>query len=195
MNMGQMQDFIVSKVRVKLLQEFLSRPADMFYIRELTRKVDEEINAVRRELIHMQSCGMVKDEKRGNRIYYTFNKNYLFHKELMSMVGKSTGLGLAIAKAAPKLGHLKYAMISGRFVRQMPRAKDTVDLLLVGDIILPSLAELVREQEAILSREINYTVMTADELEYRKTHNDPFIGRILEGSRVMIIGDEEDLVA
>ena len=75
--MASLSDFVVSKVRVKLLEVFLVDPEQMFYIRELTRKIGEEINAVRRELIHMQSVGMVKDEKRGNRIYYTFNKNYL----------------------------------------------------------------------------------------------------------------------
>lgn len=185
----------MSKVRVKLLHEFLTHPTELFYIRELTRKIDEEINAVRRELIHLTAAGLLKEEKRGNRIYYSFNKSYLFHKELVSMVAKSSGLGLAITKAAPKLGHVKFVMISGRFARAMPRAKDTVDLLLVGDIILPQLAELIREQEALLSREINYTVMTTDELAYRKTHNDPFIERILVGSRVMIVGDEEDLVS
>lgn len=192
--MASLQDFIISKVRIKLLEVFLTDPEEMFYIRELTRKIDEEINAVRRELIHMQECGMVRDEKRGNRLYYTFNKSYLFHKELMSMVAKSSGLGHAIAKTSPKLGHIKFAMISGRFARHMPRAKDTVDLLIIGDLILPQLAELVREQEAKLSREINYTVMTEAELSYRKTHSDPFIGRILESSRVMLIGDEEELV-
>jgi hypothetical protein len=77
----------------------------------------------------------------------------------------------------------------------MPRAKDTVDLLLVGELIMPQLTELVKEQEAKLSREINYTVMTEAELLYRKTHSDPFIGRILEASRIMVIGDEEELVA
>jgi len=60
---------------------------------------------------------------------------------------------------------------------------------------MPQLTELVKEQESILSREINYTVMTEAELAYRKTHTDPFIGRILEASRVMIMGDEEELVA
>lgn len=192
--MASLQDFIISKVRVKLLQIFLSAPEEMFYIRELTRKIDEEINAVRRELMHLDTLGLVKSEARGNRLYYTFNKNYLFHKELMSMIGKSTGLGRDIVKAAPKLGHVKFAMLSGRFVRHMPRAKDTVDLLLVGDLILPQLSELIREQEAKLGREINYTVMTEAELSYRKTHTDPFIGRILSASRVMIIGDEEELV-
>ncbi len=193
--MAALQDFVISKVRVKLLEVFLVDPEEMFYIRELTRKIDEEINAVRRELIHMQEKGMVKEEKRGNRLYYTFNKNYLFHKELVSMIGKTTGLGLAIEKAAPKLGHLKFAMLSGRFVRHMPRAAGGVDLLLVGDLIMPQLTEIIKEQEAKLSREINYTVMTEAELSYRKTHNDPFIGRILEGSRIMVMGDEEDLVA
>lgn len=192
--MASLQDFIISKVRVKLLQVFLSEPEAIFYIRELTRKINEEINAVRRELMHLESHGLVKKEQRGNRLYYSFNKNYLFHKELMSMIGKSFGLGHDLMKAAPKLGKLKFAMLSGRFARHMPRAKDTVDLLLVGDIILPQLSELIREQEVKLGRDINYTVMTEDELSYRKTHSDPFIGRILSASRVMIIGDEEELV-
>lgn len=193
--MASLQDFIISKVRVKLLEVFLCDPEEMFYIRQLTRQIGEEINAVRRELIHLRASGMLKDEKRGNRIYYTFNKNYLFHKELMSMIGKTTGLGLALIKAAPKLGHLKFVMISGRFIRHMPRAKDTVDLLLVGELIMPQLTEVLKEQESVLGREINYTVMTEAELIYRKSHNDPFISRILEASRVMIIGDEEELVS
>ena len=193
--MASLQDFMVSKVRVKLVEAFLSNPEEMFYIRQLTRDLEEEINAVRRELLGMKERGMVKEEKRGNRIYYTFNRSYLFHKELMSMVGKTTGLGSALAHSVAKLGKVKFIMLSGRFARRMPRIKDTVDLLIVGDVIMPQLTEVVREQEAKLNREINYTVMTLEELNYRKTHNDPFIGRILQGSRVMILGDEEDLVS
>lgn len=193
--MAKMQDFMISKVRVKLLQTFLLDPEEMFYIRQLTRIISEEINAVRRELMNMRDAGMLRQEKRGNRIYYTFNKGYTFHRELMGMVAKTTGLGNAIIKGKMKLGKLKFAMISGRFTRKMPRKKDTVDLLLVGDIILPQLAALIREQEAKLEREVNYTVMTAEELEYRKSRRDPFILSILHGSRVMIVGDEEDMTA
>ena len=193
--MASLQDFMVSKVRVKLVETFLSDPEEMFYIRELTPKIDEEINAVRRELLSMKDKGMVKEEKRGNRLYYTFNRGYLFHKDLVSMVGKVTRLGNALSRAAIKLGKIKFIMLSGRYVRHMPRVKDTVDLLIVGDVIMPQLTELVKEQEAKGAREINYTVMTEEELGYRKSHNDPFIGRILQGSRIMIVGDEEELVA
>lgn len=193
--MADLKDIIISKVRVKLLTIFLTHPTEMYYIRELTRTVGEEINAVRRELLHLQSHGILKSENRGNRLYYTVNKQYGFYKELLCMVSKVTGLGAAIIKSAPKLGHVKYAFLSGRFARVMPRASGGVDLVLVGDLVMPQLTDLIKEQEAKLSREINYTVMTIEELSYRKTHSDPFIARILSASRVMLIGDEEELLA
>jgi hypothetical protein len=37
--------------------------------------------------------------------------------------------------------------------------------------------------------------MGRDEFEFRKKRRDPFLFGILLGSRVMIIGDEEDLVS
>ena len=39
-----------SKTRVKLLYLFLNNPGRAFYVREITRRVDEQINSVRREL-------------------------------------------------------------------------------------------------------------------------------------------------
>lgn len=192
--MAKMKDFVISKVRVKLLQTFLRDPEEMFYIRELTRIVSEEINAVRRELINMHGAGMLKNENRGNRLYYSFNKSYLFYPELVAMVAKTTGLGNAIIKNKNKLGHIKFAMLSTRFARKMTRKPDSVDLLLVGQVVLPQLSNIVKEVEAKLNREINYTVMTEEELEFRKSRRDPFILTILYNSRIMLIGDEEDLV-
>ena len=71
---------------------------------------------------------------------------------------------------------------------------DQVDVLVIGDIVLPELATLVRAEESKRSREINYTVMTEEEFLFRKRRRDPFVISILTGSRVMIIGDEEELV-
>lgn len=190
-----LRDLMVSKVRVKLLQTFLSQPKEMFYVRQLVRAIDEEINAVRRELSRMEKAGMVKKEARGNRLYYWFNKNYLFWGDLLSLIAKTTGLGGKILKRKNRLGKIKFAMISGRFIRSLPTQEGGVDLLIVGEVNLPTLANLMREEEGRLEREINYTVMAKDEFEFRKKRRDPFLLGILTGSRVMIIGDEEDLVA
>lgn len=186
---------MISRVRSKLLKVFLQDPQEMFYVRQLTRKVDEEINAVRRELERMQKRGMVKSEPRGNRLYYFMRKDYPFYQELAHLVTKTTGLGGAIRKNRNKLGKVKFAMLSGRFVRRKEPQQNVVDLLVVGNIVLPQLASLVREEEARREQEINYTVMTLDEFQFRRRRRDPFLMGILSGSRVMIIGDEDDLVS
>lgn len=190
-----LRDLMVSKVRVKLLQTFLYQPDEIFYVRQLVRKVGEEINAVRRELSRMEKANMVKKEPRGNRLYYYFNRDHPLYEDLLSMVHKTVGLGKEIIKNKSRLGRVKLVMFSGRFARRLPTEEGGVDLLVVGDINMQTLARLVRAEEAKFKREINYTVMTRDEFNFRKKRRDPFLQGILLGSRVMIVGDQEDLVA
>lgn len=192
--MASLQDFIISKVRVKLLEIFLSEPEEIFYVRQLVRKTSEEINAVRRELERMEAKGMVRKEPRANRLYYAFRKDYPFYADLLVLATKTIGLGAQLIKEKNKIGKIKYAMISGKFIRKRPHKASDVDLLVVGEIVLPQLAAIVRNYEAKLEREINYTVMTSEEFEFRKKRRDPFVNSILFGSRVMLIGDEEEMV-
>ncbi len=190
-----LNDLIISKVRVKLLQEFLSDPSQIIHVRDLVRRTEEEINAVRRELAHLETAGIVKKEPRGNRIYYWIRKDYPLFADLLTITGKSTGLGGAILKNRNRLGRLTFVMISGKFLRRLPRVTEDVDLLAVGDCILPELSALVRAEEAKRGHEINYTVMSDEEFKFRKTRRDPFLQGILAQSRVMVIGDEQDLVS
>lgn len=192
--MNSLQDFMISKVRVKMIELFFTRQSEMYYVREITREIKEEINAVRRELDRMLSCGILKSEQRGNRLYYSLNSKYLYFQELQQMVAKGTGLGDKIRKARRKLGTVLFVMFSARFIKSLPPRNNEVDLLVVGDIVLPELDQLVKQEETSLGREINYAVFSADEFEFRKTRRDPFIMDVLFGSRVMIIGSEEEFV-
>ena len=192
--MADLSDFILSKVRVKLLQVFFEQPTGMWYVGELTRKTDEEINAVRRELDRMLTASMVKMEERGNRKYYFLNPAYDFYPELMRLVAKTTGIGHEIKKNRKKLGTIKYVMFTGKFAKHEKRANDEVDILMVGDVVLPELAAIVRTEEKLRGFEINYTVMTEDEFMFRKQRRDPFLLGILELPRVMVIGEEEEML-
>jgi hypothetical protein len=187
-------DLITSKSRVKLLNVFLSSPTDMFHVRELVRRTGDEINAVRRELAHLEKNSILSREPRANRVYYYLNKNYEFYFDLLRLGAKNIGLGSGIIKNRVKLGRVKYAMFSGRFARRLPKGPEDVDLIVVGSVVLPELALLVRDEEKRLDTEINYTVMTEEEFEFRKKKRDPFILSILFGSRVMLIGDEESML-
>ncbi len=187
-------DLITSKSRVTLLGVFLLSPFEMFHVRELVRRTGDEINAVRRELAFLEKKGILAREPRANRVYYSLSKNYAFYFDLLSLGSKIIGLGSEILKNRAKLGKIKYAMFSGKFVRRIKKEPDSVDLLIVGTVVLPELALLVKDEEKRLGTEINYTVMTEEELLFRKKRSDPFIISILTGSRVMLIGDEEQML-
>ena len=87
-----MEELFVSRVRVKILQLFLTSQ-ELLHVREIVRRVDEEINAVRRELARMEKFGMVASEWRGNRRVYRFRRGYLFWAEVLGLVAKTAGLG------------------------------------------------------------------------------------------------------
>jgi hypothetical protein len=188
-------DLIISRVRVKLLEIFLSQPGKIIHVRELVRQSKEEINAVRRELAHMEKAGMVAKEQRANRLYYSFRKDYPLYYDLLELVAKTTGLGAAVLKHRNKLGRVRYAMLSGKFARNLPGSAEQVDLLIVGGVVIPEVASLVREEELRRGREIFFTPMTEEEFVFRKKKKDPFILGILSGSRVMVVGDEEEMIS
>jgi hypothetical protein len=193
--MADLSDIITSKVRIKILQLFLSDTTEMYHVRGIVRETKEEINAVRRELERLEKTGILKKESRGNRLYYWARLDYPFFGSLLSMVAKSTGLGREIIENRKKVGRVNYVMFTGRFTRRKKRKRDDdVDILVVGDIVLPELAALIRKEESRRGHEVNYTVMSREEHDFRKKRRDPFLLGILAGSRVMIIGDEEDLV-
>jgi predicted transcriptional regulator len=74
-----------SKTRVKLLRLFFSNPNRSFYVREITRKVDEQINSVRRELANLLSLGIITSDSSNNKLYYEVNQDYEYFKALQSM--------------------------------------------------------------------------------------------------------------
>lgn len=191
--MAELTDFMISRVRVKMLSLFFTNADEMYYVREITRNIKEEINAVRRELDRMLGAGILKSEQRGNRLYYFLNKKYLYYQELHQMVVKSTGLGKKIRRLRRKLGQLEFVMFSGRFTRGLkPATQDEVEVLIIGDVVLPELQALMKEEEKRLGREVNYAVFDSEEFAFRKTRRDPFVMDILYSTRIMVIGNEDE---
>ncbi len=190
-----LEELFVSRVRVKILQLFLSSPADaLFHVREIVRRVSEEINAVRRELARMEKNGAVSSEWRANRRLYRFRKDYRYYRELLSLVAKSTGLGGNLIKNKIKLGKIKFAFLSTRFVKYVSSSVEDVDLLVVGNIVLPELQVIISDEQAKREAEINYSFMDEAEFKFRVKRRDGFILKVLLQPKVMLIGDEDELL-
>lgn len=178
------------------MQLFYSNPNRSFYVREITRKIGEQINSVRRELSNLLSIGIIVSDTNNNRLYYEVNQKYEFFKPLSAIFGgkikmASDDKASSVSKEPFKaLGRVEIAIYTGQFTRD---ESSGIDFLLVGDINPNALQKFVTELEAKESKEIRYTVMDLDDFIYRRQIKDRFIDNILK-SKTQVLIDETGLI-
>lgn len=192
-----------SKTRVKLLRLFYSNPNRSFYVREITRKIDEQINSVRRELSNLLSIGIIVSENTNNRLYYEVNQKFEYYKPLQEIFGG--GVKKTTAKKVKtvagdvsttdldlnSVGHIELALYTGQFTRDETAG---VDLLVIGDINRNALQKYVDGLEAQEGKSIRYAVMKLPEFQYRQAIKDRFAVAI-EQAKKQILVDEHNLLS
>jgi hypothetical protein len=189
-----LENIIPSKTRRKILELFFQKPNENFYLRRVVRQLNEEVNAVKRELDILAEEKLLLKEKRLNKVFYTLNKNYLFYDEFLRIFTKSGPILQIIYNNLSRLGKIKYIAVSSRFAKRLPIKEEEIYFLYVGVIVLKELEILMKKAEEIFQAPINYTVMTEEEFVFRKKNNDPFIWRFLKQPKIMLVGDEESLL-
>jgi len=191
-----------SKTRVKLLQLFYSNPNRSFYVREITRKIDEQINSVRRELSNLLSIGIITSENTNNRVYYEVNQKYEYYEPLQQIFGGGVKKIVAKKGAAAttdqvsseadlkSVGHIDLAVYTGQFTRDESTG---IDLLIVGEVNMNSLQKYIDELEAKENKSIRYSVMSLQDFQYRQQIRDRFAVSIAQ-SKKQILVDKHNLL-
>lgn len=184
-----------SKTRVKLLKLFFSNPNRSFYVREITRKIDEQINSVRRELSNLLSIGIITSDNSNNRLYYEVNQKYEYYKELSGIFGNTkvkTGGQSETGKenGLKDMGSVDLLLLTGSFTRDN---RAGIDVLIVGDVNLSQTAKYISNLEQQEGRELTYAVLGRDEFDYRKKIKDRFVSNILS-AKVTIVHDSGSLI-
>ena len=186
-----------SKTRVKLLHLFLNNPGKSFYVREITRLIDEQINSVRRELSNMLGVGIITSDTADNKLYYEVNQRYEHYVALRAIFADQPTKAVKTAKATDdwqpiisQLQGVRIAVAAGVLVRG---STSTVDLLLVGSIVPAKLKSAIKSIERLEGRELTYSTMPYDEFYYRLSVRDKFITEILNSSHLVVV-DADDVL-
>lgn len=208
-----------SKTRVKLLQLFLTNPNRPFYVREITRKIDEQINSVRRELANLLSIGIITSDNTNNRLYYEVNQKYKYHDALAAIFGgkklnvsnsssksktaiKTTKaekesasdekviVNNPIAEQIKKAGNVRLLILTGQFTRDNSSG---VDLLIVGDMNMIQTEKAISDIEKTESKEIKFAVFKPQEFIYRKQIHDKFVVNVLDSKNQVLIDEDRVL--
>jgi hypothetical protein len=190
------EQLLGSKTRVKLLQLFMSNPNRSFYVREITRKIDEQINSVRRELSNLLNIGIIVSDTTNNRLYYEVNQNYEFYGPLRAIFGNGTAEeGAKATKASQKdefkaLGNVDLLVYTGQFTRD---DKPGIDILIVGNTNTNAVQRFVADLEKQEGKELRYTVMSPADFAYRQQVRDRFLAVVLSSKKQVLI-DKQGLL-
>ncbi|MDD4477185.1 MAG: hypothetical protein PHY40_03445 [Patescibacteria group bacterium] len=193
-----------SKTRIKLLRVFFRYPAKSFYVRELSRAIDAQLNAVRRELGNLEKVGiiesapaaetegdLVEDIKRSRSKYFRLKKDSLIAPEFKSLLEKAELLEEQeiIDELKNNGGKIKLMVLSGVFVGE-DDAK--TDLLLVGEALKPLvISKLIKKFEELFDKTLRYTIMPKKEFSERRRYGDKFIYGIFEGKHRILVDEEK----
>lgn len=194
-NLFKLEQMFGSKTRARLMALFLQQPEDKFFVRELTRLIDAQLNSVRRELKNLIELGLIeevaakgaKDSKRlaDKKKYYSANTSFILFEDLRSLFQKVQILMKQnLVQEIDEKGDIDYLAFTGRFV-------DTpdipTDLLIVGHVKQSHLQTLIAKFEETVPYEINYTLMPRDEFLDRRQVADRFLMSILGAEKVVMI--------
>ncbi|MDB5164854.1 MAG: putative transcriptional regulator [Candidatus Saccharibacteria bacterium] len=191
-----------SKTRVKLLQLFYSNPNRSYYVREITRKIDEQINSVRRELSNLLSIGIITSDNTNNKLYYEVNQKFEYFDPLQQIFGggvkpikKKAGTAneaetAETDSALKAVGRIDLAVYTGQFTRDETSG---VDFLVVGEVNPNALQKYVDELETKENKSIRYTVMSLQDFKYRQQIRDRFAVAIA-GAKKQILVDVHNLL-
>jgi hypothetical protein len=185
-----------SKTRLKLLRIFFAYPERSFYVRELTRLCESQINGVRREIANLENLGIIsklsglekKENSRENIKSYRLQTGFLLYQELKDLIDKAQMLEERefVDKLVAKAGKVKFMLLSGYFTQDKGAP---TDLLIVGNIKQNVFNKIVQEFEKNIGKELRYTVFDEKDFLDRKEMGDKFLYHLLESSYIKVVDE------
>ncbi len=190
-----------SKTRAKLLELFFANTTKSYYVREITRVIDEQINSVRRELMNLESVGVIRGETFDNKVYYTANMKSPYAHAFQEIFGKKV---IPVTVARPEFRRVsnswdEYIKPVAKYLRAMAlfnRApgQDGIDLLIIGDDRTKKLTRWAEVVEKKQGKPLDYVILGRDDYLYRKSVKDRFVMDLLEAAEISELFDPEGII-
>lgn len=184
---------ISSKTKRKLLTLLLTNPKRRFYVRELSRDIEENINSVRQELKKLSSIGLVSSEREANLLYYKIDTRCPVYKDLKNLIYKTEALGSYLKGISKFPADIRVAFVYGSTAYNQEWERSDIDLFVIGEIDGEKLHRYIFKLEEKIGREINTVHMNSIEVKDKVKKKNAFLERVFSGEKIFIKGDEDVL--
>lgn len=192
-----------SKTRARLLSLFLDNPERAYYVRELTREIDAQLNSVRRELKNLVDLGIVlevdgkilpnerepegESQKLEKKKFYRASESFPLFDDLRAVMKKAMVLmNNELVRSLREKGRIDLLLLTGKFTD----AEDVViDVLIVGEADADAVRQVLAAFEKTVGREVNYTYMPKDDFMHRREWGDRFLNTVLQAKNIVLVNE------
>jgi len=182
-----------SKLRSHLLVLYFSHPEKEYYLRELERILQKPVAYISRELLRLEKTGLFISQFKGKQKYFSLNKKYPLYEDIKRIIFKTIGIEGSLKKILQEIEDIKIAFIFGSYAKGTEDAMSDIDLMIIGNPDEDKLVSLIRNLEHEIDREIYYHIYSPADLKKKIIEKDSFIGNILSGSKIYLIGGNNEL--
>jgi predicted nucleotidyltransferase len=192
--LSNLSELFPNPALVEVLSLFLLHPENEFYQRGIAEATGNALRQVQRALKRIERAGLVTKTRRGNMVYYKAERMHPAFEDLKHVFLKTVALGDVLREAlGPLANKVKLAFIFGSLAQGRETAQSDIDLFLVGELSLKELIKLLGPVISELGREFNPVVYPPDEFKKKARENHHFITEVIRGSKIWLIGNEEEL--
>ena len=190
-NLGEL---LFGAYRRQVLALLLMHPEQSFHVREIARITGKPAGTLYRELNSLTEAGLLVRSPFGNQVHHRANPACPIYEELRGILRKTFGVADVLREALePFSGQVGIAFVYGSVARGDERASSDVDVMIIGKLKFSDAVLALSPAEDILRREVNPHVYSSREFKSKFADGEPFLVRIVEGSKIFLTGGEDDL--
>jgi len=188
-------DVLFSKTRRAVLGLLFSTPDQTFHVKEIVRAAGVGSGSVQRELMRLESAGLITSKVSGNRRNFRANRQAPIFDEIRGIVRKTFGVAEPLQAAlAPLADVITVAFVFGSVAQGSDTANSDIDLLVVSEsLAYPDILAALSEVEGQVGRTVQPFVLKPKEFQRRLSEGQPFIKGVLERPKIFLIGTANDL--
>jgi predicted nucleotidyltransferase len=191
---GAISVVLFGQTRGAVLALLYGHSDESFYVRQISRNIGISPGAVQRELEQLALAGLIARSQVGNQVFYRANTDSPIFPEIRSLVAKTVGLSDTLRLALePIVKDIRVAFVFGSVARQEENAKSDIDLMIVGDVTFDRVISCLGQAQEKVGRQINPTTYSAREFRAKLNSGNHFLRSVLQGSKLFLIGTEDDL--
>ncbi len=181
-----------SKCRKKIFEKFFleyeSGNTDGFYMRELSRELDEQINSIKRELDSLAAMWILKSKLITKKKVFYLNKNFYLLEEFKNIFVKNFDPIPKLKDYFKSHKKLELIMINESLQNRLIEwSNNVVDILLIGEIDKIEFWEKLAK--VFFDRKIKYATLSREDFYKRLEFNDKLILDILGQDGNLILKD------